>query len=177
MTPQSNIEKFPLSLRLLHWSMAILLFSMVAAGLVMIESLAVWQPTLLTLHKGFGALALLLVCIRLVIKIKANTPSLPSSIPTIQRFAATLSHYVLYGLMFALPLSGVLMQYFAAQPVVIFNIVTIPAALTPDINMFAFFRMTHEYIALMLMGVVCVHLLAALHHHFIKRDEVLQSML
>lgn len=174
---QKNREKFPPSMRLLHWSMAVLLISMVAAGLVMIESLAVWQPTLLALHKGFGAFALVLVCIRLAIKMTSNTPSLPLSVPTIQRFAATLSHYVLYLLMFALPISGVLMQYFAAQPVVIFGIITIPAAMTPNINMFAFFRMTHEYIALVLMGVVCVHLLAALYHYFIKKDEVLQSML
>jgi cytochrome b561 len=174
---QNNIKKFPLSMRLLHWSMVVLLISMVSAGLVMIESLAVWQPTLLALHKGFGALALLLVCIRSVLKMTLNAPSLPSSIPTIQRFAATLSHYVLYGLMFALPISGLFMQYFAAQPVTVFGLVTIPAAITPNISLYAFFRVSHEYFAMGLMGVVGVHLLAALHHHLIKKDEVLQSML
>lgn len=173
----TNVTTFPLSIRLLHWAMAALLVSMLCAGAIMVDSLATWQPYLLQLHKAFGVIALLLVCVRLLVRLTSTLPSLPSSLGSMQKKAATLSHYVLYGLMFALPLTGLLMQYNAARPIDVFGLFTLPVALTANIESFALYRISHQYLALALVLVVGVHITAALHHHFVRKDNVLKSML
>ncbi|NVK56767.1 MAG: cytochrome b [Alteromonadaceae bacterium] len=169
--------KFPVTMRLMHWSMAALLLSMLCAGAVMVDSLATWQPALLTMHKSFGVVALFLVFPRLLVRLTSAVPALPSSLPPLQKLAATLSHYFLYVLMFALPVTGLLMQYNAARPVDFFCVASLPAALSTNIEAFALYRVSHGYLALALIVVVGVHVSAALYHHFVRKDDVLKSML
>ena len=172
----TSAQKFPLSMRLLHWAMAALLVSMLCAGAIMVDSLATWQPALLNLHKGFGIIALLLVCLRLIVRLKSAIPPLPTSLHGWQKIGAKASHYLLYGLMFALPLSGFLMQYHAARPVEFFGLFTLPVAMAANIEVYAFYRVSHGYLAIALAIVVGAHVAAALHHHFYRKDEVLKSM-
>lgn len=172
-----NANSFSLSMRLMHWSMAALLLSMLLAGTVMIKSLAVWQPTLLMLHKSFGVVALLLVVVRIVLRFTSRIPALPSSVSAGQKTIARASHVALYGLMFAMPLTGLIMQYYAARPISIFNLIVLNSAATPNITLFAIFRLSHGYLAYALLALVCMHALAALYHHFVRKDDVLKSML
>jgi len=41
----------------------------------------------------------------------------------------------------------------------------------------ASFRELHSLLAIALIGIVMLHIGAALHHHFIRKDKVLKSML
>lgn len=170
-------ERFSVSMRLLHWAMAALIISMLAAGLTMIQSLEPWQLTLLGLHKSFGFLAAVLVLVRLVNRLCHQLPPLPSALPSIQKRVAKASHGVLYALMIAMPVSGVLMQYFAGRPVEVFGWFRLPATLTVDIERFAVFRELHGWLAWALIATVILHVGAALHHHFVRKDDVLKSML
>ncbi|QUI62748.1 cytochrome b [Pseudoalteromonas sp. A22] len=175
MTDQ--ITRFNLAMRVLHWSMALLIFAMVFAGLAMVRALEPWQLTLLGLHKSFGVLALLLLLLRFLIRIKSSIPSLPSGMSTIQVKLAKFSHWLLYALMLIIPTSGLLMQYYAARPIVVFDLFTISAAMVPHIEYFAVFREGHGLAVLLLITVLAVHIGAALYHHFIRKDGVLKSML
>ena len=175
MTDQTT--RFNLAMRVLHWSMALLIFAMIFAGLTMVRALEPWQLTLLGLHKSFGMLALLLLLLRFLIRIKSSTPSLPSGMSTIQVKLAKFSHWLLYVLMLIIPTSGLLMQYYAARPFVVFDLFTIPAAMVPHIEYFAVFREGHGLAVLLLIAVLAVHIGAALYHHFIRKDGVLKSML
>lgn len=65
--------------RTLHWTMALLLISMLFLGLSMVQSLAVWQVEAVALHKSFGFLALVLVIIRLINKALSTKPEYPMS--------------------------------------------------------------------------------------------------
>ncbi|MEJ6474485.1 cytochrome b [Pseudoalteromonas piscicida] len=172
-----KVTHFSLSMRILHWSMAVLLFSMVFAGLAMVSSLEPWQLALLGLHKSFGALALTLLLLRFMVRIQSPIPNLPATMPVIQVRLARLSHWLLYLLMLIIPASGLLMQYFAARPIVVFDFFTIPAAKVPQIEYFAVFREGHSLAVLLLLTVLTVHIGAALYHHFVRKDGVLKSML
>ena len=173
----NNPVKFPLSMRILHWAMALLLLSLILAGATMVKSLEPWQLTLLFWHKSFGVFAALLVVVRLVIKWRSPTVPLPNDIPAWQGIAARLSHVLLYVLMVAIPVSGLAMQYFGARPISVFELFTIPAAFIPDIRLYGLFREFHGYAVLVLIAVLLLHIGGALHHHFVRKDGVLKSML
>ncbi len=170
-------SRFPLSMRLFHWGMVALLISLLAAGLTMVATLDPWQLTLLTVHKAFGILALVLVIARLMNRLTKRVPPLPVTLSTPQKWIAKASHWLLYSLMFIMPLSGFLMQFYAGRPIDVFGWFRLPAALNVDIELFALFRELHGWSALTLIAVITLHVAAALHHHFIRKDDVLKSML
>ena len=118
----NNPVKFPLSMRIVHWAMALLLLSLIMAGATMVKSLEPWQLSLLFWHKSFGVVAALLVIVRLVIKWRSASVPLPSDIPRWQAIAARVSHGLLYTLMGVIPVSGLAMQYFGARPVSVFEL-------------------------------------------------------
>jgi len=173
----SNSHKFSLSMRLFHWAMAALVISMLAAGLLMVRSLEPWQLSILTVHKAFGVVAAVLVLARLVNRLCHQIPALPGDLSRLQKFVAKASHWLLYLLLFAMPISGYLMQYVAGRPIDVFGWFRLPAALTVDIENYAVFRELHGWLAIALLALVVLHVAAALHHHFIRKDKVLKSML
>ncbi|KKO44468.1 cytochrome B561 [Arsukibacterium ikkense] len=173
----TNSDRFSLSMRLLHWGMAALVISMLAAGLLMIKSLEPWQLTIMTIHKASGVLAFVLVAVRLINRLRHQLPALPNELSHWQTTVAKASHWLLYGLLFAMPVSGYLMQYFAGRPIEVFGWFRLPAALQVDIQNYALFRELHGWLAFALIGLIALHIGAALHHHFIRKDNVLKSML
>jgi cytochrome b561 len=170
-------HRFSLSMRLLHWGMAALVVSMLAAGLLMVRSLEPWQLTILNTHKAFGVLAALLVSVRLINRLFHQTPALPGDLSSVQQKVAKASHWLLYTLLFAMPVSGYLMQYHAGRPVDLFGWLRLPAALNVDIKTYAIFRELHAWLAIALICLILLHIAAAAHHHFIRKDNVLKSML
>lgn len=162
--------------RLLHWLMAVLLLSMLFIGVGMVSSLAEWQPRLVAVHKPLGLALLCLVVVRSLVRLTHPAPALPGDLPRVQRLAAHLSHLLLYGLMFALPLVGWAMQGAAGYPLVLAGH-AVPTLVAQDADLYALLRAAHGYLAYLLFATVLLHLAAALYHGLIRRDGVLSSML
>ena len=90
-------EKYHVSIRVLHWLMALIILSMIAVGWYM-EGLASDAPgrgDLYSLHKSFGVIALVLVFLRLGLRLMLGVPDLPDSIPLIIRKIAHFAHYLI----------------------------------------------------------------------------------
>jgi cytochrome b561 len=85
-------------------------------------------------------------------------------------------HWVLYVLMFAQPLSGILMSQAAGHPVSAFGLFELPVLLDKDPSLAQFFRGVHGAVWILLVVAVVGHAGAALHHHFIRKDDVLKKM-
>lgn len=164
------------SQRVLHWSLALILFCLVCVGLAMVESLAVYQVTLVSWHKSFGVLVFILVLWRLWLRRKHGTPALPASVPRWQQRIAHGSHLALYGLMLGLPLLGWLMQNAAGRTVEVFGWFHLPTILSTDLVWYGWLRSLHEWFAYALILLVLLHVSAALQHAFVKRDGVFQQM-
>lgn len=174
---ESSVKHYSLSARMIHWGMAALLLSMLFAGLLMVRSLQPWQPSLLALHKSFGGVAFIAVIFRVVIRLRTPAPALPVGLPNVQRFMARLSHLLLYAAMIALPISGYLMQNAAGRPVELFGVFSVPALFSQDLATYGLLRELHAIIAMTLIVLVLLHIAAALHHGWIRKDGVLQTML
>lgn len=169
------MTRYPLSARLLHWAMAALLLSQLGLGVSMVDRWQAWTTPAMQLHKAFGVLALLLVLLRLANRLRFRAPPLPRSIPALQRALARASHWALYALMLALPLTGWAMHGAAGLPVRIGGFV-LPALMHADLARYGLLRELHAWLAYGLLALVLVHAGAALYHAWVRRDGVFEHM-
>jgi len=173
---QTSKMNFSLLARLLHWLMAIGILSMLFIGVGMVTSVSEKHNWLLALHKPLGALLLFLVCLRLTVRLVKGTPPLPADLPLWQQHTALASHWLLYLLMFAMPLIGWAMVSASGTPVTITEGWALPPIAPENADIFAVLRAAHRYLAYLLFATVLLHLAAGLFHGLIRRDGVLGSM-
>jgi cytochrome b561 len=168
---------FALLARLLHWLMALMIIAMLFIGAGMVTSVSERHEWLIHLHKPLGIAILALVIVRLLVRLTTRQPPLPADLPGWQVLAAKASHLLLYALMLVLPLLGWAMISASGEPVMLSTTLQLPAIVPADAQLFALLRKAHGYLAYLLFLTVLLHLAAALFHGWIRRDEVLDSML
>ena len=169
------IRTFPLFLRALHWLMAAMILTMLAIGIAMVSSLSDYHD-LLAVHRPLGILILVLVVIRLTVRLARPAPRLPEDMPQLIRLAAHASHFLLYGLMFALPLVGWGMLSAGGYPIVLVGSIHLPPILPHSDAVYAALRPLHTGLAFLLFATFLAHFGAALAHALIFRDGVFQTM-
>lgn len=160
----------------LHWIIAAFLFFQLTLGLYM-ERLPKSDKkfALFTIHKECGLLILLLVILRLLWRISNTTPILPASLPRWQIFASQSVHYALYFCMLLMPITGWLLSSAAGASVSFFGLM-MPSLMPTNTNGQLFFSNTHVILAYFLMALIALHVLAAMQHHFIYKDNILKRM-
>jgi cytochrome b561 len=168
-------KPFPLFSRVLHWTMALLILVMLFIGIRMVSSLPDYRR-LVSIHKPLGIIILGLVAIRLINRLLDPPPPLPEAFPPLLRFAAEGSHWLLYALMFAVPLVGWAMLSAAGYPIQLIGALHLPPILPHSDPLFAVLRPLHTALAILLFATFLAHLGAALTHALIFRDGVFQSM-
>jgi cytochrome b561 len=182
MTQIENTEhRFGAAAVLLHWSMAILVIALAGLGLYMARLPDVGfdtkKITLILYHKEFGLLVLALVVPRLAWRLINKLPQLVAHLPDWQKIAARFVHLCFYALMFALPISGLLMSSAAGIPVSLFGLFTLPDFVPHDDYLFQRFIEIHKWLGYALILFIFLHVGAALRHHFVFRDDTLRRML
>ncbi|HBK46244.1 MAG TPA: cytochrome B [Xanthomonadaceae bacterium] len=166
---------FNLAARLLHWTMAAMIVAMLFIGVGMVASVS-QRPWLIDLHRPLGIAIGLLAIVRLGNRLRHRPPPLPQDLPRWQVVAAHASHWLLYGLMLAMPLIGWAMLSAGGYPVAMAAGVQLPAILPHDATLYAWLRDAHGWLARLLFATVLGHLCAALFHAWIRRDGVFSSM-
>jgi cytochrome b561 len=88
-------------------------------------------------------------------------------------------HLGLFLCIILIPLSGIIMGMSAGRDLNYFNLVTIkPFAFVPQTEALnGQVKLAHEWISYFLIGLVVLHVIGALTHHFIYKDNVLRRML
>jgi cytochrome b561 len=173
----NNPEQFPALSRLLHWLMAVMVLAMLFIGVGMAASVSERYQLLVSIHKPLGIAILVLVVLRFINRLFSRVPPLPAHLALWQKLAATMSHYLLYALMFVLPLVGWGMLSAARYPIVLYGTLQLPPLLPHDAKLYAELRQLHTYLALLLFATILGHLGAALFHGLIYRDGVFTSMM
>ena len=166
--------------KILHWLVAGLIVGQyVLAKLAEYaeeQQAVVNQLALLANHKSVGMTILLLAVIRLLVRRRFRPPELPSSMPQWQQTVSHISHWLLYGFLFALPITGWLMSSAKAYSVSWFNLFAFPDLVAPNEALAERLLAAHDLLAEALFVLALVHILAALKHHFFDKDEVLVRM-
>lgn len=164
--------------RAFHWLMAIFIIGQIALGKYAHElGRTPEKLNLLMWHKSIGISLLLLVLLRLLWALVSPGPRGDPALPNWQRKAAWLSHAGLYLLMFAIPLSGWLMNSAKNVPFSLYRTIPWPALIRPDKAYGEVLEEWHEGLVAVMLVLLLIHVGAALWHHFVKRDKVLLRML
>ncbi|MBT0960069.1 cytochrome b [Denitromonas iodatirespirans] len=162
----------------LHWLIALGILAAFSLGLYMTElNLSPTKLKLYSWHKWAGVSLFVLILVRLGWRLTHPAPALPDSMPTLLRLAANVSHWLLYALMLAIPLSGWLMSSAKGFQTVWFGVLPLPDLLAKDAALGDQLKEVHEFLNYTLLALVVLHTAAALKHHFIDRDTVLSRML
>lgn len=166
----------------LHWTIAVLMLGMIALGLTMEDFPGAYKFLAFNLHKSFGLTVLLLSLARLYWRLTHAAPPLPASMKPWERAAAHATHGLFYFLILALPLSGwIMVSADAKYPTIFFSLFEVPQFPLPaayDTHAtHETFEDVHYYLAIGTLGLVALHVGAALKHHFHDRDTVMWRML
>ena len=167
--------QFNLLARVLHWLMAAGVLAMLFMGVGMMSSLTL-RPALLNMHQSLGLGLLVLVVIRIANRVLSGAPPLPPSVPKAQRVIAGLSHWLLYGLLFAMPVIGWAMRSAGGWPIRLADGLLLPPIAPVDPTLYGVLRDAHGVLGWALFAVVVAHLSAALMHAWVLRDGVFSTM-
>jgi cytochrome b561 len=166
----------------LHWVLAIALTGIFAMGLYMAD--LPFSPQRLKLynwHKWAGITILTLSLLRLLWRATHRPPALPAAIeramPTWQLRVYHATHTLMYVLFFAVPLMGWAYSSAAGFPIVVFGVLPLPDWVPVSKALAETLKPLHGLLAWLLAGLVGLHVAAALKHHFIDKDGLLQRML
>lgn len=162
----------------LHWIIALVVILMLVMGFFLEDIPEAFQGTAYMLHKSTGITILFLMIIRFII-IHVNTrPPLPDSIKLWEKILSRFVQYGFYILLFLMPMSGWIMSVAADRVPSYFGLFNMPLPwISPDKPLAKFMNESHEIIAWILLGFICVHMMGALKHHFIDKNNVLRQML
>lgn len=133
---------------------------------------AIWR-----LHISVGLLLAFFVAWRVWLRVTKGAPGLPAEMTRVERVAAMIGHAALYGFLIAIPVLGVLLTWYRGDALSFFGVFTIPSPVTPDRATARAIKELHGLCANGILIVAGLHALAALWHHFIRKDDVLVRML
>jgi cytochrome b561 len=172
---ETQPSQFTLLSRLLHWTMAMMILAMLCIGVAMVASLVDYH-VLVSIHRPLGIAILILVVIRFINRMLTRLPPFPNTMSHAEQRAATATEYLMYGLMFALPLVGWGMLSAARYPIVLFGPVHLPFILPHDLMLYAVLRKTHTILAYLFFFTFLAHFGAILFHTWIVKDGILKRM-
>jgi cytochrome b561 len=177
--PASAPRRYTGIAMLLHWLIAALIVWGFALGWVMTDIPGI-TPTKLryfSWHKWIGVTVLALVLVRILWRATHAAPALPASMHAWERLAAHAGHTVLYVLMVAIPVTGYLYSSAAGIQVVYLGIWPLPTLIGPDDALKHILRNVHVTLNYTLLAVVVLHVLGALKHQLLDRQNILARML
>jgi cytochrome b561 len=161
----------------LHWISLLLVLAMVGTGLLYgrMENRP-GAPPLLWAHRSLGVITWAITVVRFFWRLKgARIPGFQTSLTRPHQFAARLSEYGLYVLLLTQPVTGLAQTLSRGAP---FELLawTVPSVVSKHFGYVVLFYAVHKVGAWCLIGLVSLHACAALFHHFIRRDDVLETM-
>lgn len=161
----------------LHWLVALGIFALIVLGLLQSDMDSGPQRAgIRELHGSIALLVLALMIVRLAWRWTNETPAHPVGIPGWQRASAMLVHGAIYIAVFVQLVSGALAVATGGKPLAFFGLFSIPLPIAKSRDGHEFWEEIHEagWIAIALL--VAVHVLAALYHHLILKNDVLKRM-
>lgn len=180
----NSSEKYPVSMRVMHWLMAILILGQIAVGWYMTPYNEAREPLVSELywwHKSFGLLAFLFIFVRLTNRLRHTPPELPTSLPTFDRKLAHFVHRAAYFMIVMLPITGYTLSstYEYSDGITFFGL-PIPEVFPDSERVFEAADWLHGILAYTLLVVVVIHIAGALKHRYFDsnpQNDVLSRML
>ncbi len=161
----------------LHWLMALLIIGLVVLGFILDDIDKAQRLTYINLHKATGFLVLILALFRWFLTL--TSPQV-KPLPNWSKKDIAISHSVKWALMvlmIVMPVSGWIMSNYAGYGINFYGLFEIPAFLEKNKEMGGIFHEIHEIGGFIIATLIILHVLAAIKHHVIVKDDTLKRML
>lgn len=167
----------------LHWLVAAMIICMLALGLWMVglpkeSELPPGQESVrafwFLLHKSLGITIAAFIVFRVIWRLTHTAPPLPASVPAWQRQVSSIVHFLLYGLMIAMPLTGYLQSMYSKYDTKLWG-VALPRLAEADAAARETFTDLHQILAYLFIVVLVLHVGAAIKHR-ISGTEITRRM-
>ena len=90
---------------------------------------------------------------------------------------AVLTHWSLYVMLLVMTLSGWAMGSARNQDVSFLGLFTLPRLVAANKTMGNQLETVHVFSVYVLIALICLHVVAAFYHHFVRKDGLLTRML
>lgn len=194
----ASIERYTRTAVILHWLIAFGVLFMFALGWYMSElpkdgakamsydlfdlGLYTWhlaeeaspRTFYFNLHKSIGVTLLALILIRVLWRLTHRPPALLGTLKAWEKALANKVHTLLYLLMVAMPVSGLIMAVASKYGVKWFGLPLLSGL--DDKGLREIFVEVHELVGVVFITFIALHILGALKHKFINKDDTLKRM-
>jgi cytochrome b561 len=180
MTATSNfkLRVYDQATRVMHWTTAgLMLLIFVFAFSIDLATSRASHTVFLQLHRSVGLTVWVLTMTRLAWRQYAEYPDWRDDMSKRMRVAAMASEYGLYALLLAQPILGLLQTNANGDHVNLFFIGQLPALIEKNRPLAQQLLTVHKTVGFSLLGLIALHVSAALFHHFWRRDDTLTAML
>jgi len=173
---RDTLQGYGIVSRLFHWSMAIAIIGMFALGvwMVTLDYYSPYYNAAPNFHRSLGILLLIALFVRWLWR-AANVRPSSEELSPFERKAAHVTHAGFYVLLLALLISGYLISTPDGQPIDVFGWFEVPSIVQAR-GLESSAGYVHRIIAYVVMALAVLHTLAALKHHFVNRDRILNRM-
>ncbi|MCW8880600.1 MAG: cytochrome b [Kangiellaceae bacterium] len=176
---RNSPSQFGLLSKLFHWAVAILIIGLFALGFWMVDLsyYSDWYQTAPFYHESFGILLALIFIVSIVWRTIEISPTNIASHKHWEMVASKQAKLLMTFLIFNILISGFLISTADFRGVNVFNLFEIPPLFEAFENQEDITGQIHKWCAYLLIGIVVVHMVAALKHHFYDKDETLKRIL
>lgn len=169
---------YSLTAVILHWLMA--------AAILFLFALSWWMMSLpwgepvrgfpFQLHKNLGLTLILLVGLLIYVRFQHRPGGLPRSMSGWMRKAALIDHFLVYGLILAVCVSGYMSSFYSGWGTTLWWLIELPNWGYESEELNVFYSDVHKVTCWALLAVLAAHTSGALYHAF-RRDGVVRRML
>ena len=167
--------------KIMHGIVALGMISLIAVGLYMSKTETF---SLYSIHKSFGMIVLIFALYRIINRIREGWPTPVGTASAIQLLAAKLVHWGLIISTVLYPISGMMMSGAGGRGLYVFGIELLAMnkdAVTGKVvplngDIASLGHTLHEGLVWIVIGLIIAHVVGALKHHFVDKDETVKRM-
>ena len=179
MNANPPLTHYPAAARWLHW-LSVLAIAVAFLAMEVREEMArehVWRPFVTQLHFWAGLSVLAMLPFRFWLHRRGPVPPIIPVPGAVAAWAARLTHFAIYLALLVQPLLGLFTA--AADGKIVrlpFSDIALPPVIGVDEALAGRLEDLHGGLAEILLVLIGLHVLAALWHHFVRRDNTLRRM-
>lgn len=161
-----------------HWGLALLILAQVLLITAHESTEGPISREFVTVHKALGLTILVLTLARIGWRLANPAIPFPAAMPRWEKIIARTSHVLFHVLLLGLPLTGWAASSAGGREIAWFGLFQWPLLPLPlDRDLAGTLMDFHRAGVKVLYVLLALHVLAALKHHFINRDNVLHRMI